>query len=60
MMKILVENVKLKVKIDEEVRNGIQRNIGIPQTDCPSPMFFIVFLAEALKPIIFSQQQGRI
>ena len=52
MMKILVESVKLKVKIGNEIGNGIYTNIDIPQDDCLSPIFFIVYLAEALKPIL--------
>ena len=32
--------------------NDIQTNNGIPQGDCPSPMFFKLYLAEALKPIL--------
>ncbi len=52
MMKILVENVKLKVKIGNEIGNDIHTNIRIPQGDCLSPIFFIVYLAEALKPIL--------
>ena len=54
MMKILVENVKLKVKIGSEIGKDIHTNIGIPQGDCLSPIFFIVYLAEALKPILHS------
>ena len=52
MMKVLVENVKLKVKIGNEIGNDIHTNIGIPQGDCLSAIFFIVYLAEALKPIL--------
>ena len=52
MMKILVENVKLKIKIGNELGNCIYTNIGIPQGDCPSPIFFIVYLTEAMKPIL--------
>ena len=52
MIKILIESVKLRVKIGNELGNGIHTNIGIPQGDCLSPIFFIVYLAEALKPIL--------
>ena len=51
-MKIPVESVKLKVKIRNELGNGICTNIGIPQGDCMSPIFFIVYLAEAGKQIL--------
>ena len=61
MMKILVESVKLRVKIGNELGNGIHTNIGIPQGDCLSQIFFIVYLAEALKPILqnnSTEEQG--
>ena len=52
MMKVLVEHFKLKVNIGNEIGNDIHTNIGIPQGDCLSPIVFIVYLAEALKPIL--------
>ena len=50
MMKILVEDVILRVKIGKTTGEAIKTNIGIPQGDCLSPILFILYLAEALKP----------
>ena len=50
MMKILVEDVILRVKIGKTTGEAIKTNVGIPQGDCLSPILFILYLAEALKP----------
>ena len=50
MMKILVEDVILRVKIGKTTGEAIKTNIGIPQGDCLSPILFILYLSEALKP----------
>ena len=50
MMKILIEDVSLKVRIGKSIGNEINTNIGVPQGDCLIPILFIVYLAEALKP----------
>ena len=34
----------------KSIGNEINTNIGVPQGDCLSPILFIVYLAEALKP----------
>ena len=50
MIKILVEDVILRVKIGKTTGEAIRTNIGIPQGACMSPVLFILYLAEALKP----------
>ena len=50
MMKILVEDVKLRIRIGKSVSEEVKTNIGVPQGDCLSPILFIIYLAEALKP----------
>ena len=50
MMKNLVENVKLRVRIGKSLGKEINTNIGIPQGDCLSLILFVLYLAEALKP----------
>jgi hypothetical protein len=50
MIKILIEDVILKVRIGGKTGEEIKTNIGVPQGDCLSPILFIIYLAEALKP----------
>ena len=50
IMKILTENVKLRVKIEEEFGEEITTDTGVPQGDCMSALLFILYLAQALKP----------
>ena len=49
MMKILIEDVRLTVRIGNTMGNKIITNIGVPQGDCLSPILFIIYLAEALR-----------
>jgi hypothetical protein len=49
IMKILINDVKLQVRIGNNLGEKISTNIGIPQGDCLSPVLFIFYLASALK-----------
>ena len=49
MIKILLKDVKLSVRIRKEFGEKITTNIGVPQGDCPSPVLFTLYLADALK-----------
>ena len=49
MMKTPIENVNLKVRIENILGASIKTNIGVPQVDCLSPVLFVLYLAEALK-----------
>ena len=51
MIKLLVEDVRLQVKVGKTTGTEIRTNIGVPQGDCLSPILFIIYLAEALKLI---------
>eukprot|EP00794_Sanderia_malayensis_P008267 gene8266-biopygen6685 len=52
MIKILVEDVKLTVRVGNSLGEKIITNIGVPQGDCLSPILFIIHLAAALKPTL--------
>ena len=50
MMKILVEDVILRVKNGKTTGEEIKTNIRIPQGHFLCPILFILYLSEALKP----------
>ena len=56
MIKILIENVNMRTRIGESMGYEIKTNIGVPQGDCLSPILFIIYLAENLKPTFFYRQ----
>ena len=49
MMKMLIENVKLTVRIDNTMGEEFTANIGTPQGDCLSPILFTVYLGRAME-----------
>ena len=48
ILKILTEDVTLRVKIENEIGIDIITDIGVPQGDCLSALLFIIYLAFAL------------
>ncbi len=46
---ILVEDVKLGVRVGKNLRNKITTNIKVPQGDCLSPILFTIHQVAALK-----------
>eukprot|EP00794_Sanderia_malayensis_P018431 gene18431-biopygen12371 len=52
MIKILVENVKLTVRVGHTFGEKIVTNTGVPQGGCLSPILFIIHLAAALQPTL--------
>jgi len=48
IIKLLTEDVILKVKIEEELGEEIITDTGVPQGDCMSALLFILYLAHAL------------
>ncbi len=49
IMKILMKDVKLVVRMGKSVGEEIVTNIGVPQGDCCSPILFTLYLAKALE-----------
>jgi len=50
IMKLLIKDAQLQVRIGNSLGEAIQTNVGIPQGDCLSPILFIFYLAAALTP----------
>jgi hypothetical protein len=58
MVKILVQDVKLIVRIGNEQSKPFTTTMGVPQGDCLSPILFTLYLAKALKePNITEEHQ---
>ena len=49
MIKLMLDDVKLAVKIGDEIGNPFSMNIGTPQEDCISSIIFTLYLANVLK-----------
>ena len=49
LVSILIKDVQLAVKCGKTIGEKFNTNIGSPQGDCASPIWFILYLANALK-----------
>ena len=50
LISILIDNVSYNVKLDGQLGTPFTTNIGSPQGDSASALFFITYLANSLKP----------
>ena len=48
IIKILIEDVNLIVRCGNTYGKAFTTNTGVPQGDCLSPIFFILYLAKAI------------
>ena len=49
LIRLLVKNVSLKVRVGSETSNPFTTKMGVPQGDCLSPILFTLYLAKALQ-----------
>ena len=49
LVKVLIEDVKLAVRVNGRTGKSFTTNIGTPQGDCLSPILFTLYLANAMK-----------
>ena len=49
LMKNLPEDVSLMVRIGRETGKEMSMNVGVPQSDCLSPVLFIIYLTNAMQ-----------
>ena len=49
LIQLLLKDVKLAVKVENNIGPEFTTNVGSPQGDCASPIFFIFYLAKALE-----------
>ena len=49
LIKILIDDVTITVKIKEKTGKPLVTDIGTPQGDCLSPTLFTLYLAKALQ-----------
>ena len=47
LVKILVEDVRLVVRVGAETSDPFMTKMGVPQGDCLSPILFTLYLAKA-------------
>ena len=57
IIKILIQDIKLKVRIGKETSDDFTTKMGVPQGDCLSPILFTLYLAKALKETNTSQNR---
>ena len=49
LIHLLLDNVQIAVKLENQIGNTFESKIGSPQGDAASALFFIIYLAKTLK-----------
>ena len=49
IVKLLIDQVELSIRVGKTIGKSFKTNIGIPQGDCLSPILFILYLAKAMQ-----------
>ena len=50
IISLMIQQVKLQIKVNADMSDKFTTNIGVPQGDCMSPVMFTLYLAQDLKP----------
>ena len=49
LIKLLIDQVELSIRIVKTIGEPFKTNVGVPQSDCLSPILFILYLTKAME-----------